>query len=459
MAEKKKKDFKPGDVRPISTDSTDNPKLMAKILSNGKESLFLQYYLGCEMTVNKDGKEYKKVNNRKEFLQLYINPKTKDPKEKEQNKETLLLAKKIRFERSQQLLEEEEGFRIAKKKDINFLDWMQVYYDEYKKKDKRHIRRARTVFIDFLVEGKKDVFITAKWEAEKERVEEEFKLERKRRREEKKKEKDLKTNIKEEHPKQEDIKLKSPFRFKPSQLTDKLVENFINYLQSRFDGEGPHTLYARFKKIIKAAVKEDVLKKNPTLGISIKIDNDTLKKDVLSWEEINKLMNTHYEGENLNIRRAFNFCLWTGLRFCDVKKLTYANIDFTQRKLKFEQSKTSGQSSASWVVIPLTDSLLSLIGQPTTKNKQTELIFLLPSDTMCRKALKHWTKRAGIDKHITWHCARHSFGTNIYGNTQDIKSVSSLMGHSSLKYTEKYVREADSLKKAAMNSIPEIKED
>lgn len=33
----------------ISTDDTDNPKLGAKILSDGRESLFLDYYLGYIM--------------------------------------------------------------------------------------------------------------------------------------------------------------------------------------------------------------------------------------------------------------------------------------------------------------------------------------------------------------------------------------------------------------------------
>ena len=33
----------------ISTDNTENPKLGAKILSNGRESLFLDYYLGYQM--------------------------------------------------------------------------------------------------------------------------------------------------------------------------------------------------------------------------------------------------------------------------------------------------------------------------------------------------------------------------------------------------------------------------
>lgn len=113
---------------------------------------------------------------------------------------------------------------------------------------------------------------------------------------------------------------------------------------------------------------------------------------MLSIEEMQRLITTHYEGESTNIRRAFIFCMYSGLRWCDVKNLTFGNVDYSNRLLRFEQAKTKGHSSASGVVIPLNDGLLGLIGQ----GERNELIFPLPSHTMCLKALRHWTKRAGI---------------------------------------------------------------
>ena len=122
--------------------------------------------------------------------------------------------------------------------------------------------------------------------------------------------------------------------------------------------------------------------------------------------------------------------------------------------LSFEQTKTKGHSANSGVVIPLNESHLQLIGpKPETDDR----IFPLPSHTMCLKALRHWTKRAEIDKHITWHCARHSFAVNILNNGANIKTVASLLGHSGLKSTEKYTRAVDKLKQEAINSLPEIK--
>ena len=94
MAQKK---YRADNTYIISTDSTDNPKLGAKVLSDGRESLFLDFYLGYQMAISKNGKEYKRVNIKRSFLSLYLLESPKTQIERQQNKETLELAKKIRF--------------------------------------------------------------------------------------------------------------------------------------------------------------------------------------------------------------------------------------------------------------------------------------------------------------------------------------------------------------------------
>lgn len=398
-----KKNYRANNTRLIEGGTGDNPKLMAQALQDGRDSLYLEYYFGFQMVESKNGTLYKKANRKTERLNLFLWQAPRTTPERNENNETLRLAKQIRFERGQQLLEQGEGYRLKKDSNINFLDWMWSYYEAYTKGDKRHIKRAHDVFVDFL-------------------------------------------NATPEYQ-------KYAKRLKPEQLDKEMIEAFTEYLQHRFRGEGPHTLYARFKKIIAAAVDKDVMRKDPCHGISITIDNGSLKKDVLSMDEIKQLITCHYQGESVNIRRAFLFCLRCGLRFCDVKDLTYSNVDFSNRLLKFEQAKTKGHSSASSVVIPLSDGVLDLIGKPSVEGNRDELIFPLPSHTMCLKALRHWCKRAGIDKHITWHCARHSFAVNILNNGANIKTVAALLGHSGLKHTEKYTRAVDALKQDAINSL------
>lgn len=407
----------------LENKSKDNPRLEQRLLADGQISLYLEYYLGRQSEPVLDefgdpvlydsgkmkGKPKFKVNHirRKESLNLYLVANPRTPLERQQNKETLELAKKIRFEKEQQLLESVEGYRLKKDRDINFLDYFQSYIDSYTKKDIRMLDIALSRFKDFL----------------------------------------------------RDTPEYSKFmkRIKPEQITRDMVEAYTEYLQTRSVGEGAKSIYARFKKVIKYAVEHDVISKNPCTGIVIKVDDQQLKKDVLSMDEIQKLIDTHYEYENPNIRRAFIFCLYCGLRFCDVRDLTFKNVDYSNKLLKFEQNKTKGHSASSGVVIPLNDGLLKLIGEPTDSSNRDEPIFPLPTYEACLKAVSRWVKRAGIDKHISWHCARHSFAVNILNNGANIKTVASLLGHSGLKHTEKYTRAVDSLKKAAIDSLPELK--
>lgn len=401
-----KKNYRANNTYLIEGAAGDNPKLMAQSLSDGRDSLYLEFYLGFTTVESRNGNTYKKANRETERLGLYLWQAPRSPLERQQNKDTLALAKKIRFERGQQMLESVEGYRLQRVKDTNFLDYYQSYIDGYTKKDLRMLQISFSRFKDFL----KDTPEYNQYVG----------------------------------------------RITPKHITRDMVETFTEYLQSRGRGEGPKSIYARFKKVIKRATDEGLFHKNPCAGISMTIDEHQLTKEILSLEEIRQLVNCHHEKENQNIRRAFIFCLYTGMRFCDVRELTFANVDFANRLLKFEQNKTKGHSVSSGVVIPLNDGLLKLIGTPTQAENRSELVFPLPSYEMCLKSLQRWVKRAGINKHISWHCARHSFAVNILNNGANIKTVASLLGHSGLKHTEKYTRAVDDLKQKAIDSLPPL---
>ena len=403
----------------LENKAKENPKLEQNVLADGRVSLYLEYYLGREETPVLDDngnpvlyetgkmmgkpKVHIKHNRRKENLKLYLVAKPRTPAERQQNKETLELAAKIRAEREQQFKESMLGYRLKKDRNINFLDYYQAYIDSYTKKDLRMIKIALNRFKDFL---------------------------------------------KEYYPLYE-------FSIKPDLITKEMVERFVEYLQSRSVGEGAKSIYQRFKKVVRYAIDHEVMLKDPCKGVVCKVDEQILRKDVLSMAEIQSLIQCHYDNESPNVRRAFIFCLYCGLRFCDLKDLTYKNIDYTNRLLKFEQNKTKGHSAHSGVVIPLNDGLLSLVGE--TPDDLNTSIFNLPSYESCCKSVKRWVKRAGINKHISWHCARHSFAVNILNNGANIKTVASLLGHSGLKHTEKYTRAVDKLKSEAINSLPELK--
>jgi len=391
----------------------ENPKILESTPKNGLIHLYLEYYLGREQTpiLDENGKQRLyiggkmagkpmfaiKHQRKKESLHLYLIAKPKTFEERQRNTEIRQKATCIRFEREQAMLQESRGYRLKFNKQSNFIEFYQHYIKTYKKKDLRNIELSFRRFTDFLHE---------------------------------------------QYPVLEK-------KLRPELISPTMVQQFVEYLQGRSTGTGANSIYGRFKKVVFAAMKEGIIIGNPCFKISCTTDEETLKKDILSTDEIQQLLSCHYINENPEIQRAFTFCLYTGIRFCDVKELQYKNVDYSNHLLQFKQGKT-GKA----VAIPLNNWLLSLIGPPPADRNGNNLIFHLPSHTMCLKALRHWTKKAGIEKHITWHCGRHSFAVNILNNGANIKTVASLLGHSGLKHTEKYTRAVDGLKEAAINSLP-----
>lgn len=335
-----------------------------------------------------------------EFLKLYIKDKPKTPIERQISRETYALAEQIRTKRESELNHSEFGFVPPAKKKVNIFDYYQNYIDTYTKKDKRMIEMSFRHFNLFLAESYPTIGKV----------------------------------------------------LKPEQLNKDMVIGYKEYLESKSKGEGANSTFQRFKKVIKTAYNENIFLKNPCEGISCKTDDTALQKDILTIEEIKLLAAA--QAPNSEVKRAFLFSLYSGIRFCDIVKLTFSNFDFAANTLKFTQAKTKGHSKASQVTMALSPMLLRLLGEP---REPEEKVFNLPTHTGCLKTLRSWVKNAGIQKHITWHCARHSFAVNLLGEYKtDIKTVASLLGHSGLKHTEKYTRAVDELKKKAINSLPEI---
>jgi hypothetical protein len=380
----------------------DNPRLLQKPLKDGRQSLFLEYYFQHREYYDEQlGRHVVKHDRRKEALGLYLLPNPRTPYEREQNRIILEEAQAIRLKKEEEFKSTRMGYNLQTTRYKNFFDWFDLYISHYTKADIKHIVRSKTQFQAFL----KDHY---------------------------------------------------PFfseTIKPEQISKVMVQEFVTYLQHKFKGEGPHTVFQRFKKVIRAAVDENVIAKNPCLNVVCKIDTHTLRKEVLSKGELQQLLTTDYSDLNTEVCKAFIFTLYTGARFCDVSSLRFSHIDYGNKLLLFEQKKTKGRSSNSHVEIPLSDELLSLIG---ARPKTDELIFQLPTATGCQKMLTKWVKRAGIDKHITWHCGRHSFATLMLANGVDVKTTASLLGHSGLKHVDKYVRAVDHLKRDAIKNLPTL---
>lgn len=364
-------------------------KLRGKRLKKGLISLYLDYYLG--VTKTEDGKS--KAQRQFEFLNLYLKDNPQTPEEREINNNRLSLALSIRGKREDLVKSSVEGLLSPQRKKINFLDYFQNYFNNYKSKDIRLVKCSLKHFNDFC-----DKSYVA-----------------------------------------------------PSEINEKFVKEFKNYLQDKLNGETPYNYFQKFKQLCKQASKERIFEINPAEEITVQRPGG-VKKEILSFNEISQLVKT--ECGNDDVKLAFLFCLNTGLRHVDVKSLRWKHIDIEAGRIKKLQTKVK-QSSNPFVHIDLNTNAKAILNKKD-KGRQDDFVFNLLTIEGSLKTLKNWVKRANIDKNITWHSARHSFATNLLMNNANIKTVSSLLGHSSLKHTEKYTHLVDELKKKAVDSLPDF---
>lgn len=120
-----------------------NPRLLKRALKGGTEYyLYLEYHYGYN---HENGSSIRRV----ESLSLRIMASPKKAADKQRNKETIELAKRIRYERSQEFLERKEGYRLRKDQSVNFLSYFEAYIKKYNKKDVRVLEMALRDFKNY----------------------------------------------------------------------------------------------------------------------------------------------------------------------------------------------------------------------------------------------------------------------------------------------------------------------
>lgn len=239
-------------------------------------------------------------------------------------------------------------------------------------------------------------------------------------------------------------------------LNDAHLAAFRQYLltDARTKSHKPlsrNTMCCYFNKIravLNEAEKRGIIKRNPTRTVP-SIQPETNKREYLIDEELKRLTDAECRYEVL--KRAFLFSCITGLRWCDVQKTTWSEIAKTDQgyRIIFKQKKTKSQQ-----YLDLPSDALQFMGEYTKPN---ERIFKgLKYSSESNVALLQWMLRAGIPKHITFHCARHTFAVRMLTHGVDIYTVSKLLGHSELKTTQIYTDIIESKRTEAMHSLPSI---
>lgn len=193
-----------------------------------------------------------------------------------------------------------------------------------------------------------------------------------------------------------------------------------------------------FRKVINLAIKNEWLDKDPFAKFQTKIVE--VKRDYLLKDELQSIEELKLSFPRLDIvRDVFVFACYTGLAYVDVLNLTKNNIRFGidgEFWIISERTKTKSQSN-----IPLLPKAHELVKKYSRyPNKKTEEhIFPIFSNQKMNAYLKEIADLASVDKNLTFHIARHTFATTItLANGVPIESISSMLGHKSIRTTQIY---------------------
>lgn len=370
-------------------------RLRRRKTPTGLTSLYLDVYVGGKRTY--------------EYLKLYlIEEKTRADKEK--NRQTLLLAEAIRAKRIVELRNGQYGFRNSTGCKVRFFD----YY--------RAITEKRL--------GEKSRGNWGNWYS-------------------------CLHHLK-RYERRDGITM--------DEITPEWVQGFKDYLDSEAIAWGHDyrkrkmenhlarnskvSYFNKLRACLNQAYEEGIIGTNPIRGIeSFKAEEGT--RMYLTIDEVRKLAAT--ECDYPGIKAAFLFSCLTGLRRSDVVRLTWGDVyqqgEYT--RIIFKQKKTGGQE-----YLDITAEAAELMGERSDADERVFPDIHSPSCT--NNTIKTWVARAGIDKGITFHCARHTFATMMLDLGTDIYTVSKLLGHRELSTTQIYVKVLDKNKQAAVAKIPKV---
>lgn len=170
------------------------------------------------------------------------------------------------------------------------------------------------------------------------------------------------------------------------------------------------------------------------------ISQQRLERVFLTKEEIRQLIDVpKLTPAQTFIRDMFLFCTFTGLAYIDLKNLREENI--VRSPLDGDVwIRTRRQKTSVEVNVKLLDIPLQILDKYSGLSNNGYL-FPIPSHVYCCNLLKTIIKKCGIDKHVTWHVARHTMATVVcLSNGMPIESVSSLLGHKCITSTQIYAK-------------------
>ncbi len=237
------------------------------------------------------------------------------------------------------------------------------------------------------------------------------------------------------------------------ELTPIFIEKFFLFLQNDHNCSNNTALkfVQRFRTVFNY-IKSTGADIRIDPFVSFRFKTKKVVREVLTQEEIDIIYQKDFLTERLRqVRDIFIFMCYTGLSYIDVVQLTEDNIKTAfdgHQWVMTSRQKTNIPSNIRLLEIPL-----AIIDKYKDKQKNGKL-FPICSNQKMNEYLKEIAVICGIDKPVTCHVARHTFGSTVtLANGVPIETVSKMLGHTDIRTTQIYARIVDQKLSSDMNNL------
>jgi integrase/recombinase XerD len=218
------------------------------------------------------------------------------------------------------------------------------------------------------------------------------------------------------------------------------------------------------KSFFRFLFKRSYIVHDPAASLSLPRIGSQLPRLILTLSEARRLL-TGIRGQGALVARdraVIETLYATGIRTNELSSLKPQDIDLEELALRVFEGKGKKDrtvpltpAAARAIETYLVSSRPALLGSRATpylfvSNRGGRLLAETVNDI-----LRHWAKKAKIEKHITAHTIRHSIATHLLKGRADIRHIQALLGHESLATTERYTRvEIEDLRNVVARAHP-----
>ena len=226
-------------------------------------------------------------------------------------------------------------------------------------------------------------------------------------------------------------------------LTENFCREYLSYLKSDGVGRMEKSLSEasienylnKFKVFLGWALDRGYLMVYPANKVKAKRAKNK-RKESLSADELQRLINAPCASPIL--RRWFLFSCFSGQAFAESLAMEWRDIYEAEGITRINGTRIKTNSD---YVVPLNENAIHYIGEmPKNASPSTKVFAKLKYNGNNNGHLLEWVRKAGIDKHITPHCGRHTFARNYWENgNKDILALMQALDHKDISTTQRYL--------------------